>query len=165
MFFHFFKSLIFQVFRGVRGQKKSLKWQKILSITLHISETIYNRLSSMVHMSKVIISPGIFFIFSKFWFSGSIGRWRNKKQSKRTKNYVCCAPYLRSHALYDFHLWYICKMMISPCIFFNVSKVSFYRLPGGEKEKTSQKWQTIFCVLPYISENLYHMIFIYGTHL
>ena len=111
----------------------------------------------MVHMSKVIISPGISFIFSKFWFAGSIRRVKGQKTVQNDKKILSCAPYLRNHALYDCHLWYMCKMVISPDIFFNVSKVWFSRLPGGEKPKTSQKWQTILCVLPYISGTLYDL--------
>ena len=44
----------------------------------------------MVHMCKVIISPGVFSFF----------QW-----SKITKKSVCHAQYLRNHTSYDCHLW------------------------------------------------------------
>ena len=157
MFFHFFKSLIFQVVRGVKGQKKSLKWQKILSITLHISETIHNMIFRYgTHVQSDNISRH-FFHFFKILICWVHKEGKGTKNSPKWQKILSCAPYLRNHALYDCHLWYMCKMVISPDIFFNVSKVWFSRLPGGEKPKTSQKWQTILCVLPYISGTLYDL--------
>ena len=50
----------------------------------------------MVHMCKMIISLGVFFIF----FKGLIFQvvWvKGKKESKITKNSVHHAPYLRNH--------------------------------------------------------------------
>ena len=60
-------------------------------------------LSFMVHICKMIISPSVAFIFSKFWFLGSSGGWKGKKQSKMTNN-VCRVLYL-NHKSYDCHLW------------------------------------------------------------
>ena len=60
-------------------------------------------LSFMVHICKMIISPSVAFIFSKFWFLGSSGGWKGKKQSKITNN-VCRVLYL-NHKSYDCHLW------------------------------------------------------------
>ena len=69
-FFRFFKILIFCYVRGV-------KWQKMVQINIKfclscsISQELYIIwLSFMVHICKMIISPGTFLIFSKFWFSG-----------------------------------------------------------------------------------------------
>ena len=41
-FIHFLKILIFWVIRGSKRAKSGLKWQKILSIALHISGTSYD---------------------------------------------------------------------------------------------------------------------------
>ena len=60
--------VIFHFFKRDKRAKNSPKWQKILSVTLHSSGTIGS--SFMVHMCKMIISPGIFSIFAKFWFFG-----------------------------------------------------------------------------------------------
>ena len=59
-------------------------------------------LSFMVHICKMI-SPSVAFIFSKFWFLGSSGGWKGKKQAKMTNN-VCLVLYL-NHKSYDCHLW------------------------------------------------------------
>ena len=45
-------------------------------------------LSFVVHKNKMIISPGIFFIISKFWFFGLLGGWMGKKWPKMTKKSV-----------------------------------------------------------------------------
>ena len=94
VFFHFFKILIFWV-----RAKNNPKWQKILSCyisqepyiiwwwkgkkwpqkvvcLLHLifQESYIIWSSFMVQMCKRMISPGILFVFSKFWFSRSLGR-------------------------------------------------------------------------------------------
>ena len=97
-FLHIFKILIFWIVRGVKVQKNSPKWQKILSVTRSTSQEPYIIwFSFMVHICKPIISPGGFFIFSKKW-------------SRMTKDYVCCTPYLRKHTSCVCHLW--CKCVI-----------------------------------------------------
>ena len=46
-----------------------------LCLSLNISHELYTMwLSSFVHMCKMMISPGVFFIFSNFCFSGSLAR-------------------------------------------------------------------------------------------
>ena len=48
--------------------------------------------SFMVHMCKRIISSGIFFIYSKFWFLGSLGGKMAKNGPKGQK--VLCLTFL-----------------------------------------------------------------------
>ena len=68
-FFHFIKILIFQIVNGVKGQTITQN-DKILWLSRCISQEPYIIwLSLMIHICKMITSPGIFFIFSKFWFS------------------------------------------------------------------------------------------------
>ena len=100
-FFYFFKILIFWVVRMVKGQKMAQNDKK--NCPSHfISQEPYIIWSwFMVFMCKRIISPGIFYIFSKFWFSGSIVRKKSKKWPKITKNYVCCTPYQSKHTSFD----------------------------------------------------------------
>ena len=93
-FFSFFQILIFWLVGGVNVQKMT---KKILPVALHISGTIHQWLSFVVQLCKKIISPGGFFTFSKFWFSGLLGGWKCKKWSKMRANYVFHAPYLRNH--------------------------------------------------------------------
>ena len=65
--------------------KNGPKWQKILSVSLLISGTVHHIwLCFLIHMCKIMISPAIFFIFSKlffFWF------FRRIKGQKMTLNY------------------------------------------------------------------------------
>ena len=89
-------------FFGLLGGSKGKKWQEDKKLCpLHfISQEPYIIWSwFMVHMCKRIISPGVFYIFSKF--SGSIVGWKSKKWPKMTKNYVCCTPYLSKHTWFD----------------------------------------------------------------
>ena len=69
----------------------------------------------MVLMCKMI-SPGVFFIFSKFWFSKLLGGTRAKNGPKLPK----ILSHLVSQELYLIYcgFWYTCKMMISPAMFF-----------------------------------------------
>ena len=43
----------------------------------------------MVRLCKIIISPGVFFTFSKFWFSGLLG---GDKRLKNSPKYVLVNP-------------------------------------------------------------------------
>ena len=68
------------------------KWQNILSVTPYILEIIHHmifiygsQVSFMVHKCKRIISPGIFFIFSKGQFPASSGGKRAKNGPKYQK--------------------------------------------------------------------------------
>ena len=69
----FFKILIFWVARGVKGQKAVRNDKKFCPLDSISQEPYMIRLSFMVHMCKIIISLGMFFIFSKFWFFGLLG--------------------------------------------------------------------------------------------
>ena len=68
-FFHFLKILTFPSFSGVKGQKMAQNNKKFC-LSCSISQEPYIIwMSSMLHMCKMITAPGVFFIFSKFWFS------------------------------------------------------------------------------------------------
>ena len=96
--FHFFDILIFRTVRVVKGQKmaqddknnlnrllgwwggwgvKGQKWSKMRKNYVYRAPYLGNHTSYdllfMVLICKMIISPGVFFIFSKFWFSGLLG--------------------------------------------------------------------------------------------
>ena len=72
-FFSFSKFWFFGVVRGVKCKKQS-KMTKMFCLLHSISqEPCIIWLSSMVHVWKMTISKGVFFMFSKFWFSWSIG--------------------------------------------------------------------------------------------
>ena len=66
------------------------------------------RLRFLVHICKMMTSPPIFSIFSKFWFFGFLGR----EGGKRAKNdlkwpiSVCQALYLRNCRSHHQEIWY-----------------------------------------------------------
>ena len=69
-FFYFFKILIFSVVRGVKGKKLVQNDKKLCPLHLISQEPYIIWLSFMVHMCKMIMSPGLFFVFFKiliFW--------------------------------------------------------------------------------------------------
>ena len=43
-------------------------------------------------------------------------------------------------------------------------KILIFGVVSGQHAKNGPKWQKILPVVPYISGTIYHMIFIYGTH-
>ena len=59
----------------------------------------------LVHMCKMMASPGACFIFSKLWFSGLLGGKKGKNWSKMTKISVCLTWFLRSCTSYDCGFW------------------------------------------------------------
>ena len=85
IFFHFFKILIFWVL----WRQKCKRWSKMtkkLSLSCLVSqETYIIWFKFMVYVCKMIISPGGFFIFSKFWFFGLLGDKRAKNCPKWQK--------------------------------------------------------------------------------
>ena len=70
--FHFFKILIFWVVKGVKEQKMAENDKQFCLLYSISHEPYIIWLSFLVHICKMIISSGVFFIFSKFSFSGSI---------------------------------------------------------------------------------------------
>ena len=132
VFFHFFKILIFWV-----RVKNNPKWRKILSCYLS-QEPYIIWLSLMVHISKRIISVGVFFNFSKFWFSrltgwaGERGGWKGKKCPQNDKSSVCLLHLIfqESYIIWSSFMVQMCERMISPGIFFIFSKFWFSRSLG-----------------------------------
>ena len=104
-FFNFFKILIFWVVSVVKGQKMVQNYKKFCLLCFISQESYIIWLSLVVHLCELMISPGVFFIFSKFWFSGLLeGGVKGQKMVQNEKKF-CHAPYLRNHT-YDHHLWY-----------------------------------------------------------
>ena len=61
-------------FQKLKRAKNGLKWEKILSVAFNILGIIHRMIfifgtSFIVHMCKMTISLGVFFILSKFWSS------------------------------------------------------------------------------------------------
>ena len=91
-FFHFFKSLIFWVRRGVKGQK-TVQNDKKLCLSCTISqEPCIIWLSFLVQMCK-IVSPGVFFQCQNFDFPGCQGAESAKNGPKWQKK-LSITPYI-----------------------------------------------------------------------
>ena len=136
-------------------------------------------LSFMVHIYKMIISPGISFILSEFWFllvSGVKGQKNGPKWQKILSvtldisgtindKKICCAPYLRNHTSYDCHLWYtFVKWQHFPCIFFHSYKILMRIIRGVKGQKMAQNDNSV-CLTSTLHHRstLHHMIVIFGT--
>ena len=73
VFFSVFQNFDFLDFHGGKRGKNGPKWEKTLS--LFISQEPYIRLSFMVHLCKMIITPGVFLsFFQNFDFWGVKGQ-------------------------------------------------------------------------------------------
>ena len=108
----------------VKGQKTVQNDKKLCPLHSLSQKPYIMWLSFMVHICKMIISSGFFFILSKICFSGYIrgrGRGKRAKNSPKWQNIVFCGPYLRNHTSYENHEPYIilmqmCRMIISPSV-------------------------------------------------
>ena len=59
---------------------------------------------------------------------------------------------------------HLCKMIISPDMFFIFSKFNFFGLLGGKGAKNGPKRQKILSVTFHVSGAIHHMIVIYDTN-
>ena len=93
---------------GVKGQKIVQNDKKFCLLQSIFQEAYIIWLWFLIHMCKMMTYLGTIFIFSKFWFSGSLRVVKGKKWSKMTKTSVHHVSYLRNDTLYDYYLWYTC---------------------------------------------------------
>ena len=108
MFFFNVKILIFQVFKGLKAQKKNgPKWQKVLSVAPYFSGTIYHMIFIYgTHVYKISYLQAFFsflFFFTFDFLDHLAGEGRLvkfKKLPKITKKYVCLTPYLWNRTSY-----------------------------------------------------------------
>ena len=107
-----------------------------------------------------MISPDLFFIFSKFWFSGSVGGLKGKKWPIMTKNSVCHTPYLRNHTSCDCDFWYACVKWWYLQQIFSFLKSWFLGFVWGKRAKNDLKWPISVCFALYLrSGGSYHQDF------
>ena len=100
----------------------------------------------MVHICKMIISSGFFFILSKNFFLGTLGGGgvmgkKGKKQSKMTKHCLSCSISQEPYII----LVQMCRMIISPSVrvikenymsrhFFSFFKILIFQVVKGRKK-------------------------------
>ena len=136
VFFGFFFKIWFSglVYR-VKGWKMAQN-EKKFCLSRSISQELYIIwFLFMVRMCKMIISPGIVFIFSKFSFPKLLGGKREKRV-KNDKNF-CLSHYI-SQEPYIIWLLFVkhqCKMIISPGAFFIFSKFEAQRAKMAKNDK------------------------------
>ena len=104
-FFSFFQNYDFAVASGVKEQKTTKNERKLFQEPYLIWS------SFMIHLCKMIISPGVFFIFPKFRFSGLLGDTRAKNSAKWQK-----CLFIHSISQEPYMIWlsfmvHICKMI------------------------------------------------------
>ena len=81
-FFHVLKMLIFWVVREVKVQKVDWNDKKFCQLCSIFQEPYIICLSFVVHKCKLIISPGFFFVFLRFWFFVLLGGSKGKNDPK-----------------------------------------------------------------------------------
>ena len=106
-------------------------------------------------------SPDVFFIVSKFWFSGLLGAWgcvgwgwvvRGGNRAENSPKWQKILSHSVSQELYLIgvcFLVHMCKMMISPAIFFISSKVwffGFFKVHQWMAKGNSEVCPTFTCV-------------------
>ena len=122
-------------------------------------------LSFVVHMCKMIISLGVFFIFSKYLFFVLLGGLKGKKWSKMTKK-ICLSGSISQepYIIWLSFMVQMCKMIKSPGVFFKFKILIFWVARELKGEKVAQNEKN-FCLVylifqePYIiwSSSMIHM--------
>ena len=121
-------------------------------------------LSFMVQMCKRIISAG-FFHFFKILIFQVVRQVKGQKTVQNDKKFrLLCSISQEPYIIWLSFMVQMCKMIISPGVFFRFWNFDFFNCQGAERAKYGRKWQKVLFVTRYISGAIYHMIFIYGTH-
>ena len=152
---------------GGKGQKLVQNDKKVCPLQHSISqEPFIIWLSFMIHICKMIISSGVVFIFSKFWFYGSIGgkTVKGRKTVQNDKNFsmsrtISQEPYI----IWLSFMVQMCKMIISPDVFFKL-KFWFFRLSGGWNGKKWPKMTKVsVCGTLYFSNHISYDLHLWYT--
>ena len=133
--------------------KNGLKWQKILSVALHISGIIHN----MIVISGTLvwndgISRRFFHSFNIliFWVvgRGKMAKMVHDEKKLYLSHSISQEPYI---IWFSFKV-HMCKMIISIGFFVIFSKFWFFSLSRGwgKRVKNSPKWQKIMSVVLHI---------------
>ena len=114
----------------------------------------------MVHICKIIISPGVFFSFPKFWFFRLLGRGKKAKNGPKWQKILSAMLHISGtihHMIVIYGVVHMFKMIISPDFFFHFFKILiFWVVKRVKRQKTVQNDRK-FC--------LSHFYTSYGCHL
>ena len=104
-------------------------------------------------------------ILKKIIFQVNKGLKRHKTVQNNKKFCLSGSISQESYIIWLSFMVQMCKMIISQSVFFNFKILIFQVARGTDRAKNGPKWQIFLSVAPYISRIIYHMIFVYGTHL
>ena len=114
----------------------------------------------MVHLCELMISPGVFFIYSKFWFSGLLGGKRKKKNGPKCEKIMSVVFHISGsihHVIVIFGA-HVSNDDISRYFFYFSKILIFLVVSGGgggvKWQKMAQNVKT-FCVSHFVSQELY----------
>ena len=134
--------------------------KKISLLQLISQEQFIIWLLFMVHFCEMMMSQGVVFYFFKIFIlcvvkgEGS-GGVKGKKMVQNEKFCLSCSISQKSHIIWFWFMVLMCKMIISPVVFFIFSKFWFFGLLGGSKGKKSLKITKKLCSLHFISQEPY----------
>ena len=160
--FKIFSKFWFSRLLGGKRAKNSPKWQKILSVTPSISQEPYIIwLSFMLHLCKMIISLGNFFIFFKILIFWVVREVNGQKMVLNGKKFYPLHT-ISEESYIIMTVIYVYKMIIPSCVFsiFFFFEILIFWVHRGIN---CPEWQKIMSVALHISGTIYHMIVIYGA--
>ena len=105
----------------------------------------------------MIISPGVFFIFSKYWFFGVLGE-KCAKNGPKWQNILSIVLNISGtihHMIVIYGVVHMCKMIISPDFFFHFFKILFFWVFKRVKRQKTVQNDRKFCLSHFISQELY----------
>ena len=122
--------------------------------------------SFMAHMCKMIISPGIFLIFSKFWFSRLLRGVKEQKIVQDDKKFcLLCSISQEPYIIWSSFVVHKSNIIISLDLFFHFfQNFDFWIVRRVKGEKMAQHYKKLCPSCLYISGTIHHMIFFYVTH-
>ena len=134
------------------------------SVTLHISGMKHYMIFIYGTLLWNYIS-WVFFIFSKFWFSGLLGGCKREKAVQNVKKFCLLYSISQEPYIILLRLWYtyVKWWYLQGCFLF-IQNFDFVGCWESKKAKNRPKWEKIMSLPLHISRTIHHMIFIYGTH-
>ena len=163
LFFIFSKFSFFGVVRGAKGQKKVQNDKKFCPSCL-ISWEPY--IIWLLHMCKMIISQGFFFIFSKFWFFLVFRGDKRGKNDPKCQKLLPVAFHISGNihhvtVIYGTHLWNDNTFQCFFHFFFNFDFLGSWQV---KRAKNGPEWQKTMSAVLHISGTIHHMIVVYGAN-
>ena len=103
------------------------------------------------HKYKTIISLGMFFVFSKFWYFWVVRRVKGQKMTQNNKRLYL--SHSISHEPYIIWLWFVvhkCKMIASPDDFLIYSNILIFWVVSRIKGQKMTKKKKKLCLTRYL---------------